>query len=175
MKNEENCSGKEICNDNNGSIDNKKEKRIYKKKIVIPQNILEDNESSKDPLKHGRKSISKLNKEGSWKRYMGDKKFKSKCPWCNSNHIDPFNFHSSHIISDKNGGLTEPKNLVPLCARCNLEMSSHDMDKYLDEKNIPDKVLTIYDNETTKIILKPTTVKTLARELRELYTTKKFK
>ena len=54
------------------------------------------------------------------------KKFEVKCPikWCR-NRIHCFNFHSGHNIPESKGGKTNIKDLIPICAKCNLSMSNN--------------------------------------------------
>jgi 5-methylcytosine-specific restriction endonuclease McrA len=52
-----------------------------------------------------------------------------KCLVCLSN-ISLYNFDCGHIISRKNGGLTNLSNLKPICRVCNLSMSTQDMNEF---------------------------------------------
>ena len=60
----------------------------------------------------------------------------SICKFCNIHKIYISNFHTGHIISKKNGGTSEIKNLYPLCGTCNTSMGSLDMDIYIQKNKI---------------------------------------
>ena len=40
-------------------------------------------------------------------------------------------FHAGHIISEKNGGLINIDNIIPICSQCNTSMNSENMDLYI--------------------------------------------
>ena len=63
------------------------------------------------------------------------KKFEVKCPvaWCR-NRITCFNFHSGHCKPESKGGLTNSRNLIPICAKCNLSMSNNYTIKQFSKK-----------------------------------------
>jgi 5-methylcytosine-specific restriction endonuclease McrA len=73
--------------------------------------------------KHKRKTIPKAVREQIWLREFG-KAFEAKCktPWC-ENKINVWDFHAGHNVPDSKGGSIDPKNLIPICSRCNLSMS----------------------------------------------------
>ena len=53
--------------------------------------------------------------------------------------IDIQNFHTGHIISEKNGGEIILDNIIPICGQCNLSMGSTNMKEYMNNyfpKNI---------------------------------------
>ena len=82
--------------------------------------------SPKSPVKGKRKHkkpIPKAMREQIWIREFG-KVFEAKCKttWC-QNTINAWDFQAGHDIPESKGGKTEPGNLVPICARCNLSMS----------------------------------------------------
>lgn len=54
-----------------------------------------------------------------------------KCVVCSSK-ISLYNFDCGHVISRKNGGLTNISNLKPICRVCNLSMSAQDMNEFKD-------------------------------------------
>ncbi len=70
-----------------------------------------------------KKPIPKAMREQIWLRDFG-KVFEAKCKttWC-QNTINVWDFQAGHDIPESKGGKTEPGNLVPICARCNLSMS----------------------------------------------------
>ena len=75
--------------------------------------------------KKRKQPIPKAIREQVWVKYMG-KRFCTKCyvSWCN-NDISVFDFHVGHNIPESKGGKLTVNNLRPICARCNLSMSSN--------------------------------------------------
>ena len=71
-----------------------------------------------------KQRIPKALREQVWLK-TNNQQFKVKCPiaWC-SNQINVLDFHVGHIIPESRGGTTTISNLKPICARCNLSMSS---------------------------------------------------
>ena len=61
-----------------------------------------------------------------------------KCPisFCNKvlNNVTRGGWQCGHIVSEYNGGLTEPCNLRPICKQCNLDMGSKNWNIY-DKKS----------------------------------------
>lgn len=70
-----------------------------------------------------KKPIPKAMREQIWIREFG-KVFEAKCKttWC-QNTINAWDFQAGHDIPESKGGATQPGNLIPICARCNLSMS----------------------------------------------------
>ena len=66
-----------------------------------------------------------------WNRYIGKNKRNTICVCCNITEIDITNFHAGHIISEKNEGLINIDNIIPICTLCNTSMSSKNMDLYI--------------------------------------------
>ena len=68
--------------------------------------------------------IPKALREQVWILNVG-KQFEQKClvKWC-QNPMNVFDFHVGHNIPESQGGSTSISNLKPICARCNLSMSS---------------------------------------------------
>jgi len=78
------------------------------------------------PVKpYKKENIPRAVREQLWIRDMGQK-FKGKCrtTWC-INRVTVFDFHAGHDIPESNGGMTTIDNLVVICSRCNLSMSSN--------------------------------------------------
>ena len=71
-----------------------------------------------------KQRIPKALREQVWLK-TNNQQFQVKCPiaWCR-NKINVFDFHVGHIIPESRGGTTTISNLKPICARCNLSMSS---------------------------------------------------
>jgi len=72
-----------------------------------------------------KENIPKAVREQLWIRDIGPR-FKGKCmtSWCR-NKVTVFDFHAGHDIPECNGGITSIDNLVVICSRCNLSMSSN--------------------------------------------------
>lgn len=80
---------------------------------------------NKKPLTtYKKKHIPQALREQVWINRCGEA-FGRKCltTWCN-NKITVFDFHCGHNIPEVKGGKTTVDNLVPICTRCNLSMSS---------------------------------------------------
>lgn len=54
----------------------------------------------------------------------------TKCYVCNLNNITLFNCHAGHIIARARGGKTTVDNIIPICAPCNLEMGTENLEDY---------------------------------------------
>ena len=72
-----------------------------------------------------KENIPRALREQVWLRYMNNK-LNGKCliPWC-QNTMTAFDFHVGHNIPESKGGTLDISNLRPICARCNLSMSSN--------------------------------------------------
>lgn len=79
---------------------------------------------SKIARPYEKEKLPKALREQVWVTHAG-KCFDRKCliPWC-KNTMTVFDFHVGHDIPESHGGLTEIRNLRPICARCNLSMGS---------------------------------------------------
>lgn len=102
----------------------KQKKRKYKP--LVNRTITRPKKKRKVSTKKKRKQpIPKAIREQVWVKYMG-KRFCTKCyiSWCN-NDISVFDFHVGHNIPESKGGKLTVNNLRPICARCNLSMSSN--------------------------------------------------
>ena len=62
-----------------------------------------------------------------WNIYIGENIGKIKCPLCQQNDIQPFQFHCAHVIARSHGGSMDVSNLRPICAVCNNSMYNHNM------------------------------------------------
>ena len=76
-------------------------------------------------IKTKKKRIPKALKEQIWIK-RNKKRFEVKCliKWC-KNKITCFNWHCGHNIPESKGGKTNIRNLIPICAKCNLSMSNN--------------------------------------------------
>lgn len=91
-------------------------KTIPKKKKVQPKKKNEE---------MPRRNIPQYIRKQLWLQYYPESQV--KCRGCSINTITPFDFHAGHIISDKNGGDIILKNLLPLCASCNISIGKRNM------------------------------------------------
>jgi hypothetical protein len=80
-----------------------------------------------------RKAIPKYIKSLVWNKYMGENNTTSKCVCCMSQTIDCRSFHCGHVISEAKGGDLSITNLRPICASCNLAMSTKSMNEFCIE------------------------------------------
>jgi hypothetical protein len=76
----------------------------------------------KKPYK--KKPIPVAIREATWVLRCG-RVFEHKCltTWC-PNMLTVFEFQAGHDIPESKGGATNPGNLYPICARCNLSMGN---------------------------------------------------
>ena len=76
-------------------------------------------------IKIKKKRIPRALREQVWIKHNKGK-FEVKCPikWCR-NRITCFNHHTGHCQPESKGGLTNSRNLMPICAKCNLSMSNN--------------------------------------------------
>jgi hypothetical protein len=71
--------------------------------------------------KRKRTDFLSINKKLCWNIIYGDSITESKCPICYNNIIYQNNFN--YMISDKD-------NLIPLCDKCNSNVSKYDIGEY---------------------------------------------
>ncbi len=102
-------------------------------KINWERDIIDEN------VQYSRVSISKILKTQMWKLHIGEIK-SSKCFCCLKKKITPTNCEAGHIISVKNGGLTNINNLRPICKSCNRSMSDITMFEYMRNRNLNTKM-----------------------------------
>lgn len=86
-----------------------------------------------DPKQEVRRiKISDTKRDEVWRTYISDQ-LDGKCFCCKINNISYKNFECGHVISDKNRGKVELRNLRPVCKQCNGKMGSKDMYKFILE------------------------------------------
>jgi len=66
-----------------------------------------------------------------WNKWVGEKVAETKCLACKITGISIRHFHCGHYISEANGGDMSITNLRPICANCNLSMSTMNMSEYI--------------------------------------------
>lgn len=74
-----------------------------------------------------------------WNRYIGEEIGKSKCYCCRLTDITQLTFHCGHVISEKDGGEIEVRNLRPICQSCNSSMGTTNMKKFIKKFNLHHK------------------------------------
>lgn len=83
--------------------------------------------------KKNKSSITPYKKKKVWINHYGDVE-EGKCPISFCKNIlkkgVQNGYQCGHIISEKNGGETEPNNLRPICAGCNQSMTHKNWDQY---------------------------------------------
>lgn len=99
---------------------------IYKQQRMSKCKTLKSTKSLKRKLSMPlRKNIPQYIRKEVWLDYFPNSV--ALCPACNLNQITPFDFHAGHIESHRNGGATIVKNLMPICASCNIQIGRRDM------------------------------------------------
>jgi hypothetical protein len=63
-----------------------------------------------------------------WDAHIGVEVGQIKCPYCKVNSINPFHFHTGHVIAKSTGGKDTVENLRPICSLCNQSMGANSMD-----------------------------------------------
>ena len=80
-----------------------------------------------------KKKIPKKVKNDAWDRYIGTSVGEANCIVCFQTKINSKSFDAGHIISEKNGGLINIDNILPICSGCNKSMGVENMEKYIKE------------------------------------------
>ena len=89
--------------------------------------------------KFNKNKIPKKIKNDSWDKYIGKEHGTALCLCCHKTQIDSKSFVGGHIISEKNEGLINIDNIIPICSECNSSMGSENMDVFI-EKYYPENV-----------------------------------
>lgn len=106
-----------------------KELEIMKeKRVQLVINVLPQEEPKKS--KYKKKKISHAVKIKCWNTHIGELIPKKKCLCCDNVDITQHNFHCGHIITERNGGTYEIKNLLPICNVCNNSMGTMNMNEF---------------------------------------------
>lgn len=79
--------------------------------------------------KKRRKCLPKPLREKVWRKRFASQ-LDGTCHICKFHAISAFNFHCGHIISVAEGGTDDLSNLEPICAGCNLSMSTENMNNF---------------------------------------------
>ena len=117
----------------------KEEIKHIEQNIIVSlknSNFIEWLSSSAPPFhvyKKNKQSISPYKKEQVWKREFKEEKT-GQCPisFCENILTQGIKggWEAGHVISERNGGATEPYNLRPICKRCNCSMGSKNWGDY---------------------------------------------
>ena len=115
-----------------------KEKKLKdsKKQEEIPEVVIQEEEippgedDGKLPIHLRRKTIPKYIKSLVWNQYIGVDNTTGKCVCCLNHTIDCRSFHCGHVIAEAKGGDLSITNLRPICASCNLAMSTKSMNEF---------------------------------------------
>ena len=119
-------------------------KKAVKKPVTKPVMKKPIKKAERKPVKKPvkkRSFIPQAVREQTWNKWCGQVRFKRKCyvTWC-KNIITPFTFHAGHVVSQAKGGSIDVGNLRPICASCNLSMSTMDMREFSRKYNPKKKI-----------------------------------
>jgi hypothetical protein len=81
--------------------------------------------------RNSKKKIPKKVKNDSWDKYIGSSIGETSCIVCRHTKINSKCFDAGHIISEKNGGVINIDNILPICSGCNKSMGTTNMDEYI--------------------------------------------
>ena len=87
----------------------------------------------RNPIKkpiYRKKPIPKTVKKCAWDKWIGPEIGQAKCLCCNHQDIRQIDFHCGHVVSEKDGGLTNVDNLRPICSQCNLSMGTMNLNEF---------------------------------------------
>lgn len=126
-----------------------------------------------------KKHIPKKIKNDSWDKYIGKEKGIHECLCCFRTIIQQSDFVAGHIISEKNGGLINLYNIIPICRGCNSSMSYMNMDVYIKKyethnydwfkKNIlkisREKPITKYKSKSTNKSTNKSSTKSITKSI----------
>ena len=77
-----------------------------------------------------KRNIPKRVKDLSWEKWVGKDVATHACLCCEKAEIRMNSFHCGHVVAEVHGGLTEPDNLRPICADCNLSMGRENFNDF---------------------------------------------
>jgi hypothetical protein len=107
----------------------KKDENINNLKKLIDTNIISLDKNKKEVLPKKIKTLV-------WNKYIGEDIGSSKCICYKTTKIYQSHFHCGHIISSAYGGSISIENLRPICAGCNLSMSTTNMNIFIEKYNL---------------------------------------
>lgn len=91
--------------------------------------VRSDTDPIKETKKTKRKNIPSKVRQMTWRKYIGNS-MDGKC-WSCDEHISFEKWHAGHVNPHSKGGPDIVDNLRPVCAACNLSMSSKHMADYI--------------------------------------------
>jgi hypothetical protein len=86
------------------------------------------------PKQATRKSIPKKTRQMTWRAYHGDSRY-GVCYACGM-LLNSKNWHCSHVISDKRGGVATVDNLRTCCQHCNLSCGEQNLYAFIRDKKL---------------------------------------
>lgn len=111
-------------------------KQTKKKTIEPDPNPNQDDEvatkQESEPILK-KKSLSKIFKQLTWNRYIGENIASHKCLCCKITTIKNTDFVCGHVKPESKGGETEIENMRPICSGCNSSMGTKDMITFVKE------------------------------------------
>lgn len=93
------------------------------KRTIINGNIIEND--------YKRKTIPKSLKDKVWEAYNG-KVYYAICRAGCGKMLNVNDYECGHVISVKNGGTNQLKNLRPICSKCNKSMGTQNLETFAE-------------------------------------------
>lgn len=81
--------------------------------------------------KYRKKAIPAALKKKVWYTYIGEEYGTGVCFCCKTTRIQQLSFHCGHVISEKNGGDMNLRNMRPICQNCNSSMGTKNMNDFM--------------------------------------------
>ena len=100
---------------------------------LADMSIEKEASDTSEPLHVRRKNIPKHIKTLVWNKYVGSSVAEASCMCCREAKITCRSFHCGHVIAESKGGNMTINNLRPVCADCNLSMSTRSMNEFTQE------------------------------------------
>jgi hypothetical protein len=99
----------------------------------VPMEVEEESKKIRNKVLKKKEPIPAAIKTLVWNKWVGDKVAEAGCYCCKVTSISMRHFHCGHFVSEKNGGKCTIDNLRPICANCNLSMSSMNMNEFIEK------------------------------------------
>ena len=128
-----------ITNDDDDETKNKTVKNI-KNKMVIKDILKNKNYNKSYCNNYKKKIISSALKQKVWD--LNYKRTIGFCKCCDVNIVTLNTCHFSHILAEKNGGMTNLMNLTVCCSNCNLSMGTMHLEEFKNKNGFNNKELT---------------------------------
>jgi hypothetical protein len=91
--------------------------------------------SSDTEQSYKKENIPRVVKNSLWIIAFKDSRV-GVCQCCRREPITINNFHSGHVIAEKNGGSTTLDNMRCICPFCNISMKTQNMDTFIAKYNL---------------------------------------